>query len=371
MMINGCNIYMGVYDARNEKPANIRNPQDYNLTEAQKTDLCSAMNAAAVEYRLFGEDYDYASISDEGRGFTIKDEIRNLGKVINMNEWLQSEALERNQQLRNEHAGEVDEIFWGNTGNQWLIFSEHLYKNGFFDQMSAQDAYQMDRILQSITSAMDGYSRFQQGGMISYHAGIGGYSAAKTSRIQTVDYFNTSSDGMQFVLESCTEALKYFGENYIEDDALREEFQKLTDLFHTHNSRKIAGHRSMNEIMDIFRSRYAANIEAAMHFGSAAPERFRDSAELGTVIHTETDQKDYLSQLSLMFRQLKVEDGDFDRIWRQIEGAFTDYASGKSHSQSIRSLALDRAGDSLLKMRDMWADLTGAARTESSFDAKV
>ena len=370
-MIHGCNIYMGAYDAKSGKPAGAGLQKDYRLTEAQKKELCDAMNAAAAEYRLFGEDYDYASISEKGRGFTVSDQILDLGEVIDMNARLSEEALEKNRELQSEHAGEVDEIFWGNTGSQWLIFSEHLYKNGFFDQMSAQDAHEVDRLLQSITAAMDDYSRFQQGGMVSYHAGIEGYSAIKTNRTQTVDYFNTSSEGMQFVLESCTEALNYFGETYIKDDSLREEFQKLTDLFHTHNARKIDGHRPMNEIMDIFRSRYAANIEAAIHFGPADPEGFRNSTELGGVAHTETEKKNYLSQLSLMFSRLKDGDGDFDRIWRKIEDRFTDYASGESRSQSIRSLALDRAGNSLQVMRDLWADLTGAGTQGSPLDKKA
>ncbi len=72
-----------------------------------------------------------------------------------------------------------------------------------------------------------------------------------------------------------------------------------------------------------------------------------------------------------MFSRLKDGDGDFDRIWRKIEDRFTDYASGESRSQSIRSLALDRAGNSLQVMRDLWADLTGAGTQGSPLDKKA
>lgn len=361
-------IYTGAYNAKSPRPT-VNHSEELHLSEIQKKSIRDALNAAAVEYRLFGEDYDYASISEAGHGFTVSDEVRDMGEMTDLSERVKTEADKRDQKLQMEHVGEIDEILWGCSQNQWLIFSEYLYNGGFFDDMSADEARKIDELLQSITSAMDTYSGIRQGWSTGYDYC---HDKPTSHRDNCADYLSISSYGMHFMLESCTAALQYFSENYIEDGVLREKFQNLIDIFHTHNEQKITGHQSREEIMDGFRSKYLAYIEAAMKLGAQmAGESFQDSAELGGVTHTESEENDYLSQLSLMFRQLKDGNMDFDKIWRKIEDAFTDYASGGSHRQSVRSLALDRAGDSLNQMRQMWAELTGSERRETSLDVKA
>lgn len=378
MKINGHNVYAGAYDAIYVKPDDTRPPLNPRPAAEQEKELYNALNAVSVPYHLSGKDCDYASISEEGRRFTVSTETLDLGEpvhmtAIDMGENLNKELFEWNQAMRNEHLGQEDEEFWGNIGNQWLVFSEHLYKNGFFDDMSAEEALEIDHLLQTITGAMDGYNNIRYGQLVSHYTNFNGqFYLSKTSRDQSVHYLFASSDSLHFMLESSTSALEYFGDKYIEDDALRKEFQGLIDIFHSHNAQKLAGHRSMEELMDEFRVRYASTLEAAMRFGGPeAGERFEDSVTLGSVTHTEAEKNDYLSQLSSMFSQLKDGYHDFDKIWRKIEETFTDYASGGSRRQSVRSLALERSGDSLDRMRNMWAELLGVEQAESSLDVKV
>lgn len=41
---------------------------------------------------------------------------------------------ERQKEIAN--GREQEDIFWTSTGNQWTVFSKHLYDNGFYDDMT-------------------------------------------------------------------------------------------------------------------------------------------------------------------------------------------------------------------------------------------
>lgn len=368
MKIGGQEVYAGAYDAKCPKP--VFEPKAYRLTDQQKKGLVEQMNAAAVKYKLFGEDYDYATISEEGRGFKVSDEIIELGEVIDFGEQLKQETMALNEKLRSEHLGEADELFWGSSGSQWLVFSQKLYDNGFFDDMSAKEAGKIDEVLRSITYVMDGYSCHQYGYSVSLHTKWEGYLDPSTRN--GVNYCATSSDALKFALESATAALQYFSEGYIQDEELKKDFNGLIDIFHDHNAQKLEKHMSFEEMMDRARSKHLVSITAALaasrgQYGAG----FEDSVALGSVSHTEEEEKGYQASLSLLFGQLKSGTAVLEDVWKKMEDIYTDYAAKGDQKQSVRSLALSRSDGMLDRMHDMWAGLLGQEKRMSALDVRA
>ncbi len=369
MKIGGYEVYAGAYDAKCPKP--VFEPKAYRLTDQQKKGLVEQMNAAAVKYKLFGEDYDYATISEEGRGFKVSDEIIELGEVIDFGEQLKQETMALNEKLRSEHLGEADELFWGSSGSQWLVFSQKLYDNGFFDDMSAKEAGKIDEVLRSITYVMDGYSCHQYGYSVSLHTKWEGYLDPGT-RGNGVNYCATSSDALKFALESATAALQCFSEDYIQDEELKKDFNELIDTFHDHNAQKLEKHMSFEEMMDRARSKHLVSITAALaasrgQYGAG----FTDSVALGSVTHTEEEEDGYRAQMSFMFSQLKSRTVDLESIWKKVEETYVDHAAKGSQEQSVRSLALSRSDGMLDRMHDMWAGLLGQEKRMSALDVRA
>lgn len=92
---------------------------------------------------------------------------------------------------------------------------------------------------------------------------------------------------------------------------------------------------------------------------------------LGSVSHTEEEEKGYQASLSLLFGQLKSGTAVLEDVWKKMEDIYTDYAAKGDQKQSVRSLALSRSDGMLDRMHDMWAGLLGQEKRMSALDVRA
>lgn len=341
MKIGGNFLYMGAYNAK--KVQSGVPVKEYELTENQKTQLINQMNEAAVKYKLFGEDYDYASISEEGKGFHLSDQVRNL-EVIDLEE----EMIKHNAQIAPElQKIDPDDPFMKNVGQQWLVFSEFLYNKGFYDDKSMSEARVLDRTLKGITECLDGLGIYQ----VYERKLVSGDQPLFGNISFSFNSMSMSSHAMRLELESAAAALHYYGENFIEDGGLREEFGKLVDAFHDHNKEMLKGYQSLEEKFDQVRQKYGFSK------GWWNPKMMEVSCHLASVTHSEEEKEQYEKEISSLFDQVKQAPLKWDDVWRQMQSTFLDYVTKNSDKSEIRQRALEETGGIFERMEKMWSNM--------------
>ncbi len=198
-----------------------------------------------------------------------------------------------------------------------------------------------------------------------YHTGLNIYAGNDPDKINATgfDLFNESRDALAMDLESSTAALKYFGETYIADEALRNEFNGLVDKYYSHNAEILQGYQSPAEKMQ----KAISNIHSGKYPNSAVfnkssqnaieqySERLNADSHLASVSHASEEENQYQKDISILFEQLKQGASGWDDMWKKLENALVDYTSDNSDNESIRQAASEQAGVTLNRMKGYWS----------------
>jgi len=356
MTIGGNNIFMGAYAERMQE-AISHVGCNTQVSGAKQREITQKAEEALKEIKRNRDNRDTVSISKEGRELLCSETGYEKMKA-DTNEFLTGLFTDYTQQQEKLQQSNTNDPFWGNTGNQWLVFSKKLYDSGFYEDMTDEEVKQMENILDKITGGMDGFSRVQYGISLNMDAYIETEEGGKSA-------FNllTESGELWADLESSTAALKYFGEKYVKDDKLREEFNRLADQYYTHNSEILDGYQSLSEKMkqftsDVFSGKYPNS--ALLHkFSNSLLEQNAENTNvakyLGGITYSEDEIKQYRNQISLLFEQLKQGDFSLADALKKIENTFADYTTKGSNQQSIRNSVIMQADMTFERMKEYWS----------------
>lgn len=335
MQING-NVFIGVYNERRALQS-----ADFKIASEHKADSISEKAAKAIqEIKQQRSRTDKISLSEDARAFLCSEEGYNKMKK-DVEDLYAKNAMQQKELMKNDES----DSFWSNTGNQWLVLSEKLYKSGFYTDMSDEEATQAETTLAKITAGMDHLSRtlYQTGIEFSDYYGHG-------------SNFFMDSNEVNLELESATVALKYFSEKYI-DKERQGEFNELIDQFYKHNTTIINGYQSpvesFNKAVNAIHSGQYANNQAMKNSNSGIDA----SIYLGGVTHSAAEKAEYTREIAQLFEQLRTNADAVDSIWKQMEDAFAGYATKDSDDSQIQNYVLEQSKHTINRIKGYWAEL--------------
>lgn len=236
---------------------------------------------------------------------------------------------------------EVDAQYSGNafagTGDfkqQYLVFSENLYNNGFYDDMSDDEVMQVEGLLRSITSGMDS---------------INGVAA---NPITTM-----SHEAAKLELTSSVSALNYFAEKYVPEE-MQEAFKDLIKQYESYNNAKVATHKNIYDMRDESMSKIAApNAVNVSELVKKTQEDTKASQEIGRVTHTEEEESQNKSDYQALFEKLIRKEDSISGIFDSLQSTLVNFASGGSNNSSIIAMLNSRNLASINHMMSYWSKL--------------
>lgn len=342
MQIN--NFFMGAYNARRAS-----SQTDFRQISAEKSGVISSKASLAMQeikkQRTMGASI---SMSEETKAFLCSEEGYNKMKS-DVEELYTRNVMQQKELSQNNES----DPFWSNTGNQWLVFSESLYKNGFYDGMSDEEVKEAENTLAKITAGMDHLSRTQYDTGIEFSDFYGHGS----------NFFMDSNE-VNLELTSATAALKMFSDKYVPDDQ-KEEFNNLIESFNKHNTEIIEGYqspiesfnRAVNAMQNGKYQNSALDNPHAADLKNGSQNNIDIAGYLGGVSHSSSEKADYQKELTELFEQMRKSSGSADAIWNNIKQSYVDYASKGSDDMRIRSYVSTQAQHTFLRIQGYWIGL--------------
>ena len=326
-------VFTGAYAKRQQEA----HKTGLSISKDQSETLEKSINAAANSINQSGEGVKL-SISKEDMDFLASEE----GFKKMQQDTMDLYALNVKQQEKLAEGRDPSDKFWNNTGDQWLTFSEELDKAGFYDNMSDEQVKEFEGLLEQITSGMDRLSKSQ------YNTGIDFGSLSDSG-----SKFFMSSAEASVALETSTAALKYMSEKLIPDE-LKEDFNKLIDMYKKHNEEILSEY---NNPMESF-NRVVANINkmGSSKIAEKPVGEYKYTVMLGSIDKSEEEKKDFREQIADIFQKYGLK-GDFTTTLDMIKKQFEDYASGNSEDKGFRQYVNDEAARLFDDMQKYWVSL--------------
>lgn len=327
MKINGNEIFIGAYAERRQNQFSINSEKSEAITAGIKEEmhLLKPQNEG-VKVSISKEDLEFLC-SEEGFQKMQKD-AENL-YVLN---------AERQKIVAN--GRDENDAFWNNTGNQWLVFSEALYNNGFYDGMSDEEVKEFEDALAYITSGMDRLSQSQ------YLTGMDFHSIDEEFKF----FMDSAEAAME--LESSTAALRSLADKMIPEDK-REEFDQLIDQYYAHNTEVLSEY---NNPMESF-NKVVAGLQLPQNIKDSVDE-YLYTVKLGKISRSEEDKKQYQSDMAKLFDMLKDGTGS-DDVWNRIKDLFLDYSTNNSEDSGFRNYVSGQSQYLFAHMQKCWSMVAG------------
>lgn len=219
---------------------------------------------------------------------------------------------------------------------QWRVFSESLYKNGFYDNMSDEEVQKTEGMLKSITYGVDS---------------ISGLTDAERS------YSAFSHEGAKLELISSINALNYFADTYVPDE-MRESFKDLIKLYEDYNSESVAKHKNSDDLYSEAMSKISApnavNVSAAV---KKTQEQTAASQAIGRVTHTDEEEAQQKQDYQALFDRLASTGESAGSIFDDMKNILVNYASGGSNNSAVLDLLNSRNSNSFSNMHNYWTKL--------------
>lgn len=220
--------------------------------------------------------------------------------------------------------------------SQWRVFSEILYKNGFYDTMSDEEVQKMEGMLKDITSGVDSIS------------GI-----TDTERSDSA----LSHDAAQLEFLSSLNALQYFADTYV-PDGMRGAFQDLIKAYADYNSESVAKHKNgddlYSEAIAEISAPNARNVDAAV---KKSQERTIASQTIGKIKHMDEEEEKLKEDYQALFDSLIDKRGSVSNIFDKLKNTLLSYAAGGNKNTDVLTLLDSRNAGSVSNMADYWSKL--------------
>ncbi len=283
----------------------------------------------------------------EGVSITISPESQEFMSGVEERKAAQRAAKEalREQYSANPFAYSGNAISLSNlaTGErvaqeptQWSVFSESLYKNGFYDSMSDEEVQKMEGMLKSITYGVDS---------------IRGLTDAERS----YSAFSHEAAKLEFI--SSINALNYFADTYVPDE-MRESFKNLIKSYEDYNSESVAKHKNSDDLYSEAMAKIpapnAVNVSAAV---KKTQEKTAASQAIGKVEHTDEEEAKQKQDYQTLFDSLIHQKSSADSIFDDLKNSLISYASGGSKNTDVLALLEARNKGNINNMVDYWSIL--------------
>lgn len=224
----------------------------------------------------------------------------------------------------------------GDFKQQYLIFSENLYNNGFYDNMSDDEVYRMESLLKDITSGMD---------------------SINSSGLNRSFEMEMSHEAAKLALVSSVNALNYFTEKYVPEE-IQDSFQNLIKQYESYNSAKTAVHKNIYDMRDESMSKIS--IPNAVHVSEAVRKTQEDtkvSREIGKVTHTKEEEEQNKADYQALFEQLMQRQKSTESIFENLQNKLVQFASGGSKNSNVLAVLNTRNASAISDMAGYWSKL--------------
>lgn len=347
MIINGTNIFMGAYEERRQQNNPI-NRDMHTISEDKQAEIKAQIEETIKEIGWDKKNSSGAmvSISQEDKDFLCSEE--GFLKMKQDAADLYMKNVERQKTIA--VGREEDDIFWTNTGNQWLLFSEYLYNNDFYTDMSDEEVKEMENTLARITAGMDHLSRSQYLTGIEFSDYFGHGSK----------YFMTESECLM-ELESSTAALTYFADKYIVEDK-RSSFENLIKQYYEHNLQIIDEYQNPMESFNKMVHGIHANKYPGVDILEQIPkdgvvDEYKYTIMLGGITKDAAQQEQFRKDLRVLFAALGQENVKTDKVWDQLKTQYIDYVTDKTDDSGFADYVWNESASTIQRMQQYWKHL--------------
>ena len=347
MNINGNSIFMGAYAERRHQET-LLHPKALNICDDRQTEITCKLKEAMQGIDRGNSQSAKVSISQEDRDFLCSE-----AGFEKMKKDVEELYLKNAQTQKTIAAGrEEKDVFWKNTGNQWMIFSEYLYNNDFYADMTDEEVQEMEKTLAQITAGMDHLSRSQYTTGIEFSDYYG----------QGANYFMSSGEVM-LELESSTSALRYFADKYVSEDK-KEQFSELIDQYHSHNTEIIGEYVNPMEsfskmVHGIHSGKYPGSSVLNMS-GEKKVDEYKYTVMSGGISKTEAEKAAFQKELASMFDSTNQRGPLSDDFWEQLKDKYVSYVSDDSDDESFKDYIWDNSTHTVNRIQNYWNDLVSS-----------
>lgn len=219
---------------------------------------------------------------------------------------------------------------------QWRVFSESLYKHGFYDSMSDEEVEKMEGMLKSITSGVDS---------------ICGLTDSERS------YSALSHEAAKLEFISSVNALNYFADTYV-PEGMRGAFQDLIKAYEDYNNESVAKHKNADDLYSEAMAKISApnavNVKEAV---KKSQEQTVASQAIGKVKHTDEEEAKQKQDYQTFFDSLIAQRGNTKGIFDELKNSLISYAAGGNKNTDVLTLLDSRNAGSVSNMADYWSKL--------------
>lgn len=341
MKVNGADIFLGAYAERQQNSYQL-NQRTLSVSEEKAEAITAGIKEAFHSLSLQNRGIKVA-ISEEDMDFLCSEEGFQKMKQDVMDLYIKN----ANQQKVIAKDKNPEDLFWNNTGNQWLIFSENLYDNGFYTRMSDDDIKEFEDTLAYITSGMDRLSRSQ------YLIGI------EFSSFQEEYKYFMSSGEAALELESSVAALRHLSGTLLPKEQ-QEEFDELIHMFYQHNKEVLSEYsnpmESFNKVIAGIHSKKSPYTSLLENVSEKPVGEYKYTIMLGMIEKSDLEQKQYQEELKILFDKIE-KNGNNSDVWEQIKECFLEYSSGDSDDEEFRQYVFEQADYLFKHMTNCWGRL--------------
>lgn len=258
-------------------------------------------------------------------------------------EFMAGVAERKAAQIAEREAARAAEAESGNafigTGDfkqQYLVLSENLYNNGFYDKLSDDEVRDMEQMLKDITSGMESING---SGLNRNFSTEMSHEAAKLELISSVN------------------ALNYFADKYVPEE-MRDSFKEMIKQYESYNSKKVAAHKSIYDLRDESMAKLPAS-NAVNAAEKKTQEDIKASMEIGRVKHTEEQEQKNKEEYQLLFDSLMQKQESISNIFNSLQNMLVGYASGGSKNSNVLAMLNSRNLAAIHNMSAYWSRLLG------------
>lgn len=244
----------------------------------------------------------------------------------------QAAALEA---TRTEQAGNV----FNGTGDfkkQYLVLSENLYNNGFYNNLSDDEVKEMEDMLKNITSGME---------------------SLNANSINHNFSTDMSHEAARLEFISSVNALNYFADKYVPEE-MRDSFKEVIKQYESYNSAKVETHKNIYDLRDesmaAIPAPNAVNVSATV---KKYQEETKASAEIGKVSHTKEQEQANKEDYQALFDKLMQKQDSVSSIFDSLQSTLVNYASGGSKNNLVLQMLNSRNSATIYNMADYWSKL--------------
>ncbi len=338
MKLNGTDIFIGAY-AECRKNNHQPDQTAISVSKEKAEEITAGIKEAFYSLGLQNRGVK-VSISKEDMDFLCSEE--GFQKMKQDAEDLYLKNIDQQKAIAKDRN--PDDLFWNNTGNQWLIFSESLYKNGFYDEMGDEEVKQFEDTLAYITFGMDCLSKSQ------YLTGIE-FSSIR----EEYKYFMSESEAAT-ELESSVAALQYLSERLLPEEQ-QEGFNQLIDMYYKHNNEVLSEYNNPMESFNKVIAGIHSNKDYYSHFLDEAAKKpvseYKYTVMLGMTEKSEQEKETYRQDLQILFEKMK-NSGNDTLIWEQIRECFQKYSTDDSNDDGFHNYVYGQAQYLFSHMKNCW-----------------